>query len=750
MKQQTGNNGSSSGKRIKGYRLFLILFAMLTPGAASADTFAILDSLVSRGNRAYEFNRRDELWDCLNSIDLIISTDPEVADESCMDYIVSYYKLNGNFFYLSGYFDTALDYYKDAKDLMRYHQNVDFKGNRFGVLLDREMAQLYYRIGMYKEAAEALERVDGWLEERIYEPGDNNWLITKLTYALTLARLGQFDRALAMADEELKRAKDKSDKNLDYARAKRMAAKIRLLADADAKGMLKAYKDYFAVQKKAATANFSSMTSEERALYWQTLRPFMTDCFGMEDKDPAFSYDVALFSKGLLLQIDRTSGDGPASQQAVRSLNYTNSDIRKKLKKGDAAIEFLDYEKDGKRKMAALVLKKSGNVKFIPIGSPEEIEYVADDGLNGEGYNKDDLYNDEEFQNLIWTPELLKELRDVKRVFFSPDGYVHRIAVEYFPQVKDKEMYRLSSTRRLMEPQAKIAPSAPMLMVGRINYDYNRDNTPTDANDDVAFSHFRSKRFPKLNEEIDETNFVYRSRNNPADIVLSSADASEVEFRRLAPEYPIIMLSTHGDFSSDDCPATDVKEKYYTTDMSENIFALAGVNSTLSDYDFNSKERFDGLISGAELSKMDLGKCSLFVISACRSGMGKITADGVFGLQRGLKNAGVDAMMVTLWDVNSLASSILMTLCFDNMKAGMPLAKAFREARRSLMTDNWKEDYLALFPTEDEETYRFNAAVMAGRYEKGGIMEEIRNLEKDYSRPEYCFPFILIDVLPND
>lgn len=731
-------------------RHILIFWVLAAPSLALADSYATLDSLVARGNRAYEQGQKMGVLSRVDSIASVLISDPSIEGDPFRDYLVSLHKLNGNYFYLNDDMPRAAYYYELAREIMQQYPETDYRGNRFGVLLDRELAQLFYRMGMYEEAAEALERVDGWLEERIYEPGDNNWLITKLTYALTLARLGEFERALSMADEELKRAKDKSDKNLDYARAKRMAAKIKLLADADSKGMLKAYKEYFAVQKKAATANFSHMTSEERAGYWQTLRPFMTDCYSMEDTDPTFSYDVVLFSKGLLLQLDRFSGNGPASRQALKSLEYTSSNIQKKLKKGDAAIEFLDYEKDGKRKMAALVLKKSGKVKFIPIGMPQQIEEVAGENLNGMSDGKNEIYENKEFQNLIWTPELLAELKDVKRIFFAPDGYVQRIAVEYLPQVADKEMYRLSSTRRLMEPVRKIQPGAPMLLMGRINYDYNRDYTLTDSNDDMAFAFYRTTFFPKLNEEIDETNLIYRLRNNPADTIFSTADASELEFRRRAPEYSMILLSTHGDFMSSETPATDVKEIFDYSDLSENIFALAGVNATLGDDEFNSRERYDGLISAAELSKMNLEKCGLFCISACQSGMGEITPDGVFGLQRGLKNAGVDAILVSLWNVNSLSSSVLMTLCFYNMEKGMSLAKSFREARKSLINDTWKDDYLALFPEEEEVVYSYNPAVMAGRYEKGGIVDLIRFLYTDYSLPQYCDPFILIDALPYE
>lgn len=714
-------------------RFFLSL--IFSAAALMAFAGAGIDALISKGNRAYELGQREVIRECIDSI----MNDPEFSkadrDERVED-MVSLLKLEGNYYYEYGSqdaraFQLAEEAYDGACELIDNNPNTSFRSDMKTLLL-REKAQLYYRLGRYMEAVEALREADDRMEYTYQNVGDDTWLLTKMSLAIALARTGALDEALRIARTELDNAQDK--KGAAYTKAQRMYAKILLLADVNLKGALKAYKEYFRKQKQYAVDNFSRMTGSEREQYWLMLRPFIADCYSLEEADPGFLYDVTLFSKGLLLQISRHSGDGVASADALRTLDYTWKDIRGRLKKRQTAVEFIEYEKGGEQRMAALVLKQGGKPVFVPLTSPSEILSIAGEAMRStDRKNKDDLYRDGHLQSLVWTPALLKALEGADRVYFAPDGYMHRLAMEYMPQVNGKEMYRLTSTRRLMEKKECLAPATAMLLCGGISYEVNRDEDNRGENDSVAYYNYRGAYFPRLDAFNDESIKLHSYRENPADTLLSGSFASEQRFRELAGKYPSILVSTHGDFYAKELPVpNDLKPVESAETLSQNVIAFAGANRTLKRSDFPASSERDGILSALELSEMDLSGCELFAVSACQTALGYITSDGVFGLQRGLKNAGVKAMLLSLWSVNSRATSLLMSNFYYYIGQNMSPHKALAEARKMFAVSKNNDKV-------EESTYVFDPAIMAM------VVDE--QDEMDYNSPQFTDAFILIDAI---
>lgn len=712
-------------------RFFLTIVLTLVSVTANADSLKIINYIISRGNRAYDLSQRTRIRECADSAAMFLATDGLNENDS-IDLLASVYKLYGNYHYENLALDSAEFYYNKTKEIIDSHPNVSFK-SLTKLLILRDRAQLYYRTGNYPLAAELMAIADDEIEYHTpYEVGSDDWLITKLTYAICLARTEEFDNAISIAETELANAIDKA--SLSYAKAERMYAKILMLADANRIGALKAYKSYFDKQKNYALTNFGKMDSRQRNEYWQTLRPFITDCYRLEDADAGFLYDVALFSKGLLLQLTRLSGDNVASESALRTLCYKWGDIQKRLKPKQSAIEFIQYEKDGKQLMAALVLKPTGKPLFVSLTPPDEIlSIVGNEMQSTDRSNKDKLYEDKNIHSLVWTEDLLNSLAGTKRVYFAPDGYMHRLAIEYMPPVEIFELYRLTSTRRLMDEPTVLTSSAPSLFIGGVNYDLDKAPGNEADNDASAYTNYVGKSFPRLNDSSNEAKSIYDSRHNNADTLIIGSKASENTFKEIASSYESILVSTHGDFCYSTPIPTDIKTSEADETMSQNIIAFAGVNTYLHDINFKAETHYDGLLSAKEISQLDLSNCKLFTISACQSALGHISADGVFGLQRGLKNAGVDVMLLSLWNVNSAATSLLMRRFYSHLNDGMSIRKAFASARNDLMTGLNKGE-------NEVVTYVFDPATMSSR--------PIKSMEyQTFNSPQYADAFIMIDAL---
>ena len=92
----------------------------------------------------------------------------------------------------------------------------------------------------------------------------------------------------------------------------------------------------------------------------------------------------------------------------------------------------------------------------------------------------------------------------------------------------------------------------------------------------------------------------------------------------------------------------------------------------------------DGLLTAEEIFDMKL-QASLVVLSACNTGEGRITGDGVIGLSRALISAGVPSVIVSLWAVPDAPTSELMQAFYQNLQQNPNKAQALRQAMLTTM-----------------------------------------------------------------
>lgn len=95
-------------------------------------------------------------------------------------------------------------------------------------------------------------------------------------------------------------------------------------------------------------------------------------------------------------------------------------------------------------------------------------------------------------------------------------------------------------------------------------------------------------------------------------------------------------------------------------------------------------EAHDGWFTAAEILEHRLN-AELVVLSACNTGRGKITGDGVIGLSRSLIAAGTPSVVVSLWQVPDDATADLMQEFYRNWHQYSDKAQALRQAMLTMM-----------------------------------------------------------------
>jgi CHAT domain-containing protein len=86
-----------------------------------------------------------------------------------------------------------------------------------------------------------------------------------------------------------------------------------------------------------------------------------------------------------------------------------------------------------------------------------------------------------------------------------------------------------------------------------------------------------------------------------------------------------------------------------------------------------------------EISKMELN-ANLVVLSACETGYGRFeTGNGIASLSRAFMYAGASSLIVSLWQVNDLATSEIMKRLYYNLARGMKKDEALRYAKLDYM-----------------------------------------------------------------
>jgi len=190
-------------------------------------------------------------------------------------------------------------------------------------------------------------------------------------------------------------------------------------------------------------------------------------------------------------------------------------------------------------------------------------------------------------------------------------------------------------------------------------------------------------------------------------VVLTGGSATEQAFKQAAPGRRILHLATHGFFLDGACqtaargtravgglsaarPAAGSRMALPTAE-SPFLFAglaLAGANRRTGASPGPGGDE-DGILTAEEVVSMNLDGVEWAVLSACDTGLGRImTGEGVFGLRRAFRIAGVQTIIMSLWSVDDEATGLWMrTLYEGRLGRSLSTIRAVRDASVALLAD---------------------------------------------------------------
>ena len=363
-------------------------------------------------------------------------------------------------------------------------------------------------------------------------------------------------------------------------------------------------------------------------------------------------YDYLLFVKQLLLR---------TTQQQNHALpldRITWRDVQKRLGNGDAAIEFVRFNVFEGSKIKALRLY-AGLVITRDSKQPVLIPMTTEKNLS--------LKYSAAFGKLVWL-EIVFNLPpcDITTIYFSPCGVLNQIAIEALPYDDESTMNyrynltRLTSTRELVK-QHNHYPAKTAVLYGDLFYRASAKTMQQTATTRSAVYPLAASKeeIAGINQILTDKGYQIRT--------YTQKQGTEESFKALDGHSPSILhLSTHG-----------FVDRPNEQDVMQRSGLILSYGARAWEGKPVPKDTEDGVLTAAEIAALDLSGTDVVVLSACNTALGEVTTEGVWGLQRAFKLAGVQTIVMSLWAVDDEATAVLMQYFYEElMEERRVLAKA--------------------------------------------------------------------------
>ena len=393
-------------------------------------------------------------------------------------------------------------------------------------------------------------------------------------------------------------------------------------------------------------------------------------------------------------------------------INYEK--VRNSLADHEVVVDFSDYQtEDSVRQYAAYIYDKDkSHPLLVKCFDQQQLDSLLD------GMQNYTLYNYEQLQDraskLIWNP-IEASIAKGSTVYYIPSGVMHGIALEALPLSdgttlgQHYDFVRLTSAREIVNAHHSSKINRTATLYGGLQYSldpqkmeeeskaYEKSDLAGLVRSEYGVSGFKDLRNTK--DEVKKIEKTLVDNGFSVKAYLGSKGNAE-SFVALDGKSPsIVHIATHGFYYTPDEAKDKDFLRGYTDAMSLSGLVFAGGNAA-----WLGKKNVDGVLGGVltakDIANLDFKGTDLLVLSACKTGQGKVTAEGVFGLQRAFKKAGVGTIIMSLWNVDDKVTSEFMVAFYGRLTDNANnwnKRKAFEQTKEIIRKEHPDPYYWAAF-----------------------------------------------------
>ena len=383
----------------------------------------------------------------------------------------------------------------------------------------------------------------------------------------------------------------------------------------------------------------------------------------------------------------------PEIMDDIKTIFPSYDDIAALLDTDECAVEIVRVESldlSPRVKYNALLLRQNSYPILVELFD----EQVFKDALSrGRAYDSDRLFN------LIWGP-IAPLLDGIGTIYFSPDGLLNLVNISALktpegPILGDNlNFINVSSTReiiRLKANEESLSATSQIALFGGLDYnmDYSTARQENSPERTISKSNHRVDRsicrggFRDLPSSLTEVMGIAGAiPKGTVYQAFTEGDGTEEAFKGLSGKgINLIHLATHGFYYS----STELSDvNYIYSNKTTDPLYRCGLILTSGENAWKGgnvpDECEDGILLGEEIAKMDLTDTEIVVLSACNTALGDISPDGVSGLRRAFKRAGVNTLILSLDKVDDKATCVFMTEFYRQLFSGIERHAAFNGA----------------------------------------------------------------------